>query len=782
MKTTCHILAAVFAAFTASSPLPAATEPGTVWKGKAIHPEFENLQSVASNGNGRAVAVGSHGTILVSDDHGATWTRRSIHASIDLNSIAWTGSRFVAAGVNKNRNAVILNSSSGLVWNDMTCLETTSSSQFIHVAAGPDRTVASVSALAYSSELREWSRAVANFDMPGITGIVWDGDQFVAAGYRDLANQPLEGGILTSADGRTWTMHESGDFSLVKFLCVARNDARIVAGGYDTGTHRPLIFVSSDGNNWTKITLGAAPSDFFIRTITWTGERFIAMGSGGIVLSSADGQSWSGMHRLGVPDILGSCWDGTHLIAVGDYGVVCTAPNADPQSGDWNIPASVGTYRVLYDIASGDAGGTERIVVTGSDELVLTSDDGGDSFAKRPCSVGRNHLLGVAYTPLSTMHFFAVGTNGTIATSPNGIDWTPQSTDTTADLNACVWFPSRFPLFPFGIAVGEGGTIVKSGTATGWATQSSPTSNNLRDVATGTIRSGKNGEETQILVAVGEEGTIIHSSNGSHWTNATDTGNRNAFVGVAAGNGTFVAVDCFGGIFVSNDAENWTKVPKIKDFLYLNSVHWTGNQFVALGDYGDVLTSPDGSRWTLRYGMGNMVAATSLQSGRIVAVCLDGMVVASDAEQDFSDWIAAQSPPVGQDGWDDDPNHDGITNGISAVLGISAVSPSGALGFRYLPRVEDPVYGQPLHIHLRTGSSLPFDLSYVIEYSRDLKPGNWRPLLVCHPGQPFELNWTKFWLQVITSKGCGTDMTVVPTENAGAHAMYFVRLRAMRDR
>jgi hypothetical protein len=62
---------------------------------------------------------------------------------------------------------------------------------------------------------------------------------------------------------------------------------------------------------------------------------------------------------------------------------------------------------------------------------------------------------GYTYQNLPAATFVAVGTNGTVVTSPDGVTWTPQNPIRTTSLNA-VAYGHQF------VAVGNGGNIFTS--------------------------------------------------------------------------------------------------------------------------------------------------------------------------------------------------------------------------------------------------------------------------------------------------------------------------------
>jgi photosystem II stability/assembly factor-like uncharacterized protein len=71
-----------------------------------------NLHAV-TKGPGRHVAVGAGGTVITSDDSGATWTTQNSGFSDWLFDVAWTGTDYVAVGY----SGAILTSDDGISWS-----------------------------------------------------------------------------------------------------------------------------------------------------------------------------------------------------------------------------------------------------------------------------------------------------------------------------------------------------------------------------------------------------------------------------------------------------------------------------------------------------------------------------------------------------------------------------------------------------------------------------------------------------------------------------------------
>src|SRR5690606_34734817 len=107
------------------------------------------------------VAVGDGGSIVTSAN-GANWALSDSSTDAQLNAVAWSGERLVAAGAIGSANAtdaVLVSSTDGLAWEEVTDLP-------------PE-------------------------GLPGLVDLAWGNDQFMAA---------LDsGGFARSSDGIAWT-------------------------------------------------------------------------------------------------------------------------------------------------------------------------------------------------------------------------------------------------------------------------------------------------------------------------------------------------------------------------------------------------------------------------------------------------------------------------------------------------------------------------------------------------------------------------------------------------
>jgi len=202
--------------------------------------------------------------------------------------------------------------------------------------------------------------------------------------------------------------------------------------------------------------------------------------------------------------------------------------------------------------------------------------------------------------------FVAVGEAGTIITSPDGITWTVQKSQTLLDLYGVTYGNGQFVVVGGNDVAAAG--VVLSGTPDGATWTVEDVSGTLAASLTGvTYAKGQ-------FVAVGNN-QVLTSPDGADW-NALPTepsgitGPTVDLYDTAFGNGIFVTVGTCntstesqeiaydGLIATSAGGTSWSVLPYTSN--YLSGVTFGGGQFVAVGREGAILTSPDGTTWTAR--------------------------------------------------------------------------------------------------------------------------------------------------------------------------------------
>lgn len=237
----------------------------------------------------------------------------------------------------------------------------------------------------------------------------------------------------------------------------------------------------------------------------------------------------------------------------------------------WNEGAALG----LADL-HGVTFGTSFLVV-GSGGTMFSSADG---IAWTALNSGIPADLNAAVYGNGNTSYLAAGAGGVILLSTDEMKtWTQPLTSTSNDLYALAYNGSLY------LAVGANGTLITSYDGMSWTTRYSGTSSHLYGVTYG------NG----LYVAVGAGGTLQTSTDGITWRAATSQTTLD-LKGVAYGADIFVAIGAAGALLTSTDGITWTPQTPIASSPALNAVIY-GSQFVAVGNGGAIYTSTDGSIW-----------------------------------------------------------------------------------------------------------------------------------------------------------------------------------------
>ncbi len=284
----------------------------------------------------------------------------------------------------------------------------------------------------------------------------------------------------------------------------------------------------------------------------------------------------------------------------------------------WYLRAS-GTTNSLYGITYG-AG---LFVAVGDNGVILTSPDG-VTWTARASGI-TYPLRGVAF---GNSAYVAVGMSGNILTSPDGILWTARNSLITDNI--------------YGIAYGNGIFVAVGGQANPVTGAFSRTILTSPDGITWTIRLSDQtvsvvpagviyGNTT--FVTVGQGGTVLYSTNGVSWTPG-NTGVASDLKGITYGNGDFVTVGA--RILSSQAGASWSDVTPGLTFSYLSGVTFNNGNFIAVGLNSAVLgntkakifSSPDGLTWTERIsGSSSPLFGVTSGNNTFVSVGSNGVIL-----------------------------------------------------------------------------------------------------------------------------------------------------------
>lgn len=318
---------------TTTDPTP---ETAADWTIRSHRDDVPVLHALALGSVGpvrRTVTVGDYGTVLSSDDEGATGGSQSsgvTNSLLDVAVTGWPGAlpRFIAVG----SNGTIISSTDAVTWTHPASGTTTNlhgATWFtpiepldpsIAITVGDDGTILT------SENGTNWTprASTTTADLRDVAnGFVLEGKppaltkRIVAVGF--------DGTILTSSGGSTWTLRSSG--TIAHLLGVAWGNNKIVAVGA-WGT----VLTSSDGIDWTAHSTGGSQ---YLQDVAWTGTQWVATASGGVIYTSPNATTWTRRHTPTARDIYAvASLDSGRLMAAGDDGIVLVS-DAAPDFADW---------------------------------------------------------------------------------------------------------------------------------------------------------------------------------------------------------------------------------------------------------------------------------------------------------------------------------------------------------------------------------------------------------------------------------------------------------------
>jgi len=378
-------------------------------------------------GNNQFAAVGGVGTILTSPD-GVTWIERLSGTGEDLLGVTYGSNQFAAVG----REGTVVTSPDGVTWTNHQSATTLLDFESIAYGNGRFLAVGDTNVLT-STDGVTWSQS--NTQNPLYTVAYLNG-QFLASGGTDEFPSPgfpppPPTIVSTSADGVKWVDHPVG----WHFSSIAYRSGQLVGMGQDSQTGIGSIVTSADGTNWVlRVTvqdLDGSNSDpgLEFSSVAYGNGQFVAVGGN----SLPQNRPTNGLNGV-------------------DYAIGAIATSADGVT--W-VQRECDTTNALLDIAYGNGqfvavgGHVQDFWASGFLDVgsIVTSADG-TNWLVRVAGISPG-LRKVAY---GNGQFVAMGENGIMLSSADGVNWTQpqQLTD--------------WSLGPDGIAYGNGHFVVLSRT------------------------------------------------------------------------------------------------------------------------------------------------------------------------------------------------------------------------------------------------------------------------------------------------------------------------------
>ncbi len=663
------------------------------WTGQTI-PGSYSLSKI-TYGNGKFVAV-DWGTALTSSD-GINWTASSLYDAAPFeipswNSITYGNGLFVLVGYSGDVGvkAEVMTSPDGITWTPQNApygvilqSVTYGNGKFVAVS-GYNQEVGSPD-IYTSTNGTTWTSSVSNTNISAAdrrwTVLTYGNGLFVAIGGDGGSSDR----VITSPDGITWTVRTAA--TVDAWSSVTYGNGLFVAVSR-TGVNR--VMTSPDGITWTSRTAAEAIN---WQSVTYGNGLFVAVSSDGInrVMTSPDGITWtalpaalndwtsvtygnglfaavssSGTNRVMTASLAsdhGFIWGTSPSLSGGDTATTSLGSINGIGNISTNLenlqPGTAYYYRAYATTAYGTGYGEIKALYTAGFPFAETNAasnittnsatiNGKVLSASAPLSgvgdlgnfVARSIPTNDSWQSITYGNgiFMALGENGLIATSSDGINWRASIMD-------------EFYIFWKSIAYGNGrfvgvgyyGNYVSTDNGATWQQEM------MRYAHTITYGNGK-------FVAYRSDGEMgispstAVSSDGIDWVYSENIGT--AINSMTYGNGLFVAVGS-NVVKTSPDGLTWTTRTAAEANTWL-SVTYGNGLFVAVAGSGTnrVMTSPDGITWTARaaaeanvwqsvtYGNGLFVAVARSGIGNRVMVSSDGITWTARAAAAANTWWA----------------------------------------------------------------------------------------------------------------------------------------------
>jgi len=496
--------------------------------------------------DGKYMAIGYDGLLCTSPD-GVIWQKVNMgNGVVDrLTDITYGEGKYVIVGITSSDYlSRIFTSDDGLNWHESAAI---TGAALYSAVYGGGKFVAAGSAdkVMISEDGETWVTVATNPMDYAFYSLTYADGRFIGAGGRRHTGVTSAGGIMSSPDGVTWTLkHTSVNATLWDITC--GKGCYVAVGGQSNSWGSRYICSSPDGEVWTERSVaGELSSSARLYSVIYDGIRFVAAGAttgnslDAYVATSGDGITWTYQQSAGTPG---------------------------------------------FSFVASNAAGT-RLVAVGSPGNIYASDDGAHTWIRQ--TVGTTKTLTDAAWSGSV--YVAVGYQGTIQSSTDGINWTVRQSNTTNDLNQVEFAGGSF------IAVGKNGTIVTSIDGINWTVQSSGTTQGLKAIAYGAGR----------FIVTGGSGfnpVMLTSTDGAAWSPVIDPNLYGvAYPAAAYGDGVFLALTEYGSAVRSADGLDWEQVSSIPGSgHYITAMTYGAGKFVAVGGYGEVyLTADKGAVWTV---------------------------------------------------------------------------------------------------------------------------------------------------------------------------------------
>lgn len=510
-----------------------------------------SVANAATFGDSKHLIAGVNGMLRSSTD-GITWATRTSGFSASIRSLTFGGSNFIYGG----DQGALATSTDGITWQTKNPSLGRSNNPnqgtfgpymaynagtFVGVCGDNGYTLTSTDGIT-------WTTRDNNLNATPLNGaaLAYGAGVFCAVFGNGL--------ISTSTDGVTWTSRTSGTTTTITSL-------QYVNSLFCAGCGQ-FFFTSTDGITWANVNTGIGTGNAANCTVYAFGAYYYWTGSG--ARTSTDLVTWTAIAGSS-GNANCAVFNGTNIVIGLNAGVIRTSTNGSTWSAQTSQTTSTITALIyngsnlhVYGTANGGIGtstdGITWVARTSGTTLTiqsllydgtlyhasvlhgtLTSTDAITWTTNTGYSGTTSTILSTAYGN-STYVYGTVG--GRVATSPDTLVWTPQTSGTTSNVNALRYGT----VFVYATA---GGGLSTSTDGVTWTARTSGTTSDINALTYGAL-----------YVYAGAGGVLASSTDAITWTTRT-SGTTSALNTLRYANDFYIAAGAGGVTLQSNGAVTW---------------------------------------------------------------------------------------------------------------------------------------------------------------------------------------------------------------------------------
>ncbi len=465
-------------------------------------------RSVWFTDENNGVVVGDAGTVLGTSDGGASWSIRQIDTSINFNGVSFADAK--NGTIIGESGALYRTKDGGNTWAPQIGVPLVSLYGIFYSDASHGTLVgASGSIFRTVNGGSTWTRQNSGLENT-LT-------RLLSVSFVDANNGAIAGDVgtvlHTTDGGATWTAQSSGTPFTLNAVCFTDMNVGTVVG--DVGQ---IFHTTNGGASWSLQAYGLTS---WFSAVRFTNPNIgIVLGNNGSIFQSTDGgTTWTSKSKTLVPLCGVGFADTSRGIVVGYYGTILTTNDG---GRNWSSQMS-GTNESLRGISFSSA---TSAVTVGDNNTILRTVDGGNTWGDRSIHPARNTAFQLNAVAINRAgHGIAVGRYDSSASSKCSAIYTSDGgTSWAATFPAIIGKSLTSVIFidtETAVAVGESGSIIQSTDAgRTWVSQQSHTSSRLRGISFAGRNSG---------IVVGDSGTVGRTTDGGTTWNVQRVGRRSLY-------------------------------------------------------------------------------------------------------------------------------------------------------------------------------------------------------------------------------------------------------------